>query len=191
LRNLETAKSRPAEQVLVAFGIHGVGASVAKLLLSQFLSIEGLAAASAEQLTAIKGIGESIAETVAAWFADPANQNLVSKLRGAGVAMLPLTQTIARSAGLAGLSFVLTGTLATLSRDEAAALIESHGGKVASSVSKKTSYVIAGEAAGSKREKAEALGLTIVDEAGLLALIAEKQAALAASESATTNTEKG
>lgn len=111
-----------------------------------------------------------------AWFAEPRNRALLEKLRANGVQMQPLASATARSEALSGLTFVLTGSLPTLTRDEAAALIEAHGGKVASSVSKKTSYVVAGEAAGSKLEKAQALGIPVLDEAGLQALIAERLA---------------
>lgn len=176
LASIEAAKNRPLDRVIAALGIPGVGLTVARLLLKHFPSLEALQKATVEQLDAIHGIGESLAQTVVAWFAEPRNRALLEKLRANGVQMAPLEGVAPRSDALSGLTFVLTGTLPTLTRDEAAALIEAHGGKVASSVSKKTSYVVAGEAAGSKLEKAQALGIPVLDEAGLQALIAERLA---------------
>ncbi len=176
LASLEAAKSRPLDRVIAALGIPGVGLTVARLLLKHFPSLEALQSATLEQLDAIHGIGEALARTVVAWFAEPRNRALLEKLRANGVQMAPLESATPRSDALSGLTFVLTGSLPTLTRDEAAALIEAHGGKVASSVSKKTSYVVAGEAAGSKLEKAQALGIPVLDEAGLQALIAERSA---------------
>lgn len=176
LASIEAAKSRPLERVIAALGIPGVGLTVVRLLLKHFPSLEALQSATAEQLDAIHGIGKSLAQTVVAWFAEPRNRALLEKLRANGVQMLPAENTAPRSEALSGLTFVLTGTLPSLTRDEAAALIEAHGGKVGSSVSKKTSYVVAGEAAGSKLEKAQSLGIAVLDEAGLQALIAERLA---------------
>jgi DNA ligase (NAD+) len=173
MKNLEAAKTRPLDRVVMALGIPGVGSTVTKLLVSHFPSIEALMAATLDDLDHIAGIGPSTAQTVVDWFADPRNRRVIEKLRAAGVQMAPLERAATQaSSALAGLTFVLTGTLPNLTRDEAAALIEAHGGKVSGSVSKKTSYVIAGEAAGSKRDKAEQLAVPILDEAGLLALIA-------------------
>jgi len=132
--------------------------------------------AKAEALDDISGIGPSIAQGVADWFADPRHRDLITRLRAGGVQMLPVAGQTQQSNALAGLSFVLTGTLPTLSRDDASALIESHGGKISGSVSKKTSYVVAGESAGSKLEKAQQLGVRVLDEDGLNALIAERTA---------------
>lgn len=176
LASIAAAKDRPLERVIAALGIPGVGLTVARLLLKHFLSLEALQSATLDQLDAIHGIGESLAQTVVAWFAEPRNRALLEKLRANGVQMAPVENTAPRSEALSGLTFVLTGTLPNLTRDEAAALIESHGGKVGSSVSKKTSYVVAGEAAGSKLEKAQTLGIAVLDEAGLQALIAERLA---------------
>ncbi len=176
LASIEAAKVRPLERVIAALGIPGVGLTVVRLLLKHFPSLEALQSATIEQLDAIHGIGESLAQTVVAWFAEPRNRALLEKLRANGVQMLPAENAAPRSEVLRGLTFVLTGTLPSLTRDEAAALIESHGGKVGSSVSKKTNYVVAGEAAGSKLEKAQSLGITVLDEAGLQALIAERLA---------------
>jgi DNA ligase (NAD+) len=176
LASLEAAKSRPLDRVIAALGIPGVGLTVARLLLKHFPSLEALQSATLEQLDAVHGVGEALAQTVVAWFAEPRNRALLEKLRAYGVQMAPLESAAQRSDALSGLTFVLTGTLPTLTRDEAAALIEAHGGKVAGSVSKKTSYVVAGDAAGSKLEKAQALGIPVLDETGLQALIAARSA---------------
>ncbi|MCE7949093.1 MAG: NAD-dependent DNA ligase LigA [Chloroflexi bacterium CFX4] len=176
LASIEAAKARPLERVIAALGIPGVGLTVVRLLLKDFPSLAALQSATIEQLDAIHGIGEALAQTVVGWFAEPRNRALLEKLRANGVQMLPAENNAPRSEVLRGLTFVLTGTLPSLTRDEAAALIESHGGKVGSSVSKKTSYVVAGEAAGSKLEKAQRLGIAVLDEAGLQALIAERLA---------------
>jgi DNA ligase (NAD+) len=175
LASIEAAKMRPLDRVIIALGIPGVGSTVARLLSRRFSSIEALRAATAEEIDAINGIGPSIAEAVVAWFAEPRHQEKIARLRAAGVQMTPL-DSATLSGALAGLTFVLTGTLPTMTRDDAAALIEAHGGKIASSVSKKTSYVVAGEAAGSKLEKAQALGVAVLSEEGLQALIAAREA---------------
>jgi DNA ligase (NAD+) len=171
LASLEAAKAQPLERVIVSLGIPGVGSVVARTLVKHFGSIDALMAATPEQIDSISGLGPAAAATVTAWFADPRNRDRVQRLRAAGVRMAAESAVAARSEVLAGLTFVLTGTLPTMTRDEAAALIEAHGGKVTSSVSKKTSYVVAGEAAGSKLEKAVSLGIPVLDEDGLRRLI--------------------
>jgi len=176
LKSLDAARTRPLDRVVMSFGIPGVGGVVARLLVKHFPSIEALMNAKAEALDDISGIGPSIAQGVADWFADPRHRDLITRLRAGGVQMLPVAGQTQQSNALAGLSFVLTGTLPTLSRDDASALIESHGGKISGSVSKKTSYVVAGESAGSKLEKAQQLGVRVLDEDGLNALIAERTA---------------
>jgi len=178
MNNIQAAKDRPLDRVVMALGIPGVGSTVAKLLVKHYPSIDALMAASVDDLDAIAGIGPSTAQTVVDWFNVPRNRMIVEKLRAAGVRMVaeqPATVT-QQSDGLSGLTFVLTGTLPTMTRDQAAALIEAHGGKVSGSVSKKTSYVVAGEAAGSKLEKAQQLGVSVIDEDGLKALIAKRTA---------------
>ncbi len=171
LASLEAAKAQPLERVIVSLGIPGVGSVVARTLVKHFGSIDALMAATPEQIDSISGLGPAAAATVTAWFADPRNRDRVQRLRAAGVRMAAESAVAARSEVLAGLTFVLTGTLPTMTRDEAAALIEAHGGKVTGSVSKKTSYVVAGEAAGSKLEKAVSLGIPVLDEDGLRRLI--------------------
>ncbi|MCC7446936.1 MAG: NAD-dependent DNA ligase LigA [Anaerolineae bacterium] len=176
LNNIQAAKERPLDRVVMALGIPGVGSTVAKLLVKHYPSIDALMAASVDDLDAIAGIGPSTAQTVVDWFNVPRNRMIIDKLRAAGVRMAAeQTEPAAQqSSGLAGLTFVLTGALPTMTRDQAAALIESCGGKVSGSVSKKTSYVVAGEAAGSKLEKAQQLGIPVIDEDGLKALIQER-----------------
>jgi DNA ligase (NAD+) len=177
LTNLEAAKQRPLDRLIVSLGIPGIGNTVARLLTKYFSTLDKLRAATVEELDAIPTIGETTAQALVAWFADAANGAWVDKLAAAGVRTEAEAEAIVRSTVLEGLTFVLTGTLPTLSRDEAQALIEANGGKVVSSVSKKTSYVVAGEAAGSKLNKARELGLALLDEDGLKALITERQAA--------------
>ncbi|MFN8418076.1 MAG: NAD-dependent DNA ligase LigA [Anaerolineae bacterium] len=170
LKNLEAAKHRPLDRVVMSLGIPGVGSTVARLLIKYFPSLEKLRAATLEQLDAIPGVGESTAQTVIDWFAQPRSSRLVDKLIAAGV-QTEGEEVAPQSTLLAGLTFVLTGTLPTMTRDDAAALIEANGGKVSGSVSKKTSYVVAGESAGSKLDKATELGVKVIDEDGLKALL--------------------
>ena len=172
LTTLERAKTRPLDRVISALGIPGIGTTVSRLLVKHFSSMAALQAATLEQLDAIPTVGTSTAQAIVTWFNDPVHQQLVYKLAQAGVNMVAAESDVApRSTALAGLSFVLTGTLPSMTRDEAASLIESNGGKVSQSVSKKTSYVVAGEAAGSKLEKAGELGVKVIDQDGLMALL--------------------
>jgi DNA ligase (NAD+) len=127
--------------------------------------------ATAEELERVEEVGPRISQSIIEFFAQPANLALVAALKAAGVEMT--AEKRQRSAQLAGLTFVLTGALPTLTRDEAKAKIEAAGGKTASAVSKKTSYVVAGEEAGSKLDKARSLKIPVLDEAALLALLAE------------------
>ena len=157
-------------RVIHGLGIQQVGAASAKDLARRFRSLDALAAASLNDLVQIDGFGEKTADAVRRWFDDPANRALVDELMAAGLAPTPPSET-AGGAALAGKTLVLTGTLPGLSREEAAALIEAAGGKVSGSVSRKTHYVVAGEEAGSKLEKAKALGVPVLDEAGLRALL--------------------
>jgi DNA ligase (NAD+) len=133
--------------------------------------MEALIAATAEELERVEEVGPRIAESIRDFFAQPANRTLVENLQQAGVVMT--AEKRQRTAQLVGLTFVLTGTLPTLTREEAKRKIESAGGKTASAVSKKTSYVVAGVEAGSKLDKARELKLRVIDEAGLLALLQE------------------
>lgn len=170
LAGIEASKQQPPERLLTALGIRFVGNVVAGLLLGALGSIDALSAAAAADLEAIEGIGPQTAAAVVAWFGDERNQGVLAKLRQAGL-RFAVERAPVRADTLAGKSFVLTGTLPSLTRDEAKALIEAHGGKVTGSVSGKTDYVVAGENAGSKLTKAQALGVTILDEAGLRGLL--------------------
>jgi DNA ligase (NAD+) len=174
LAGIEASKERPLARLLTALGIRFVGSVVAGLLVDRLGSLDAIAAAGEGELDRIDGVGPQTAVSVAAWFANDANRALVEKLRAAGLALVAAPRVRAAGARpLDGLTFVITGTLPTLSREEAAALIETHGGKVSGSVSKKTRYLLAGEAAGSKLTKAQALGVPIIDEAALQAMVAE------------------
>ena len=182
---LEASKRQPWHRQLYGLGIHHVGEVNAKALARAYTAAAELAAAALadddggpEPLTAVFGIGAEIAQSLRQWFATPANQVLLEQLReqgfslaaapgqGAGVELQPPAAT-----PLAGLTFVLTGTLPSLSRSAAQALIEAAGGKVSGSVSRRTSHVVAGEEAGSKLTKAKALGVSVLDEEGLRALL--------------------
>ncbi len=171
LKSIEAAKARPLGRLIASLGIRGVGNTMGDLLAKHLGSLDALAEASQEDLEALDGVGPILAVAVQDWFGSARNRAVVEKLRVAGV-QLAAEEAAPVGDSLAGLSFVLTGTLPTLTRDAAAALIEAHGGAVKSSVSKKTSYVVVGESPGSKATKAEALGIPILDEEGLRALIA-------------------
>lgn len=171
LTSIEAAKHRPLAQVITALGIDGVGATVASALAQHFHTIDNLAAASVEELQTIEGIGEILAQGIHDWFADPLNAALIEKLRAVGVTLRE-AERAQTSDHLRGMTFVVTGTLPNYSRSEIEALIVDHGGKVSGSVSRNTTYVVVGEAPGSKADKARQLGIPILDEAGLLALIA-------------------
>lgn len=173
LDGVAASKSCDLWRVLFGLGILHVGAGVAKSLGRHFASIEDVAAASLDQLTNTEDIGEVIAQSVFQWFAENRNRALVERLRKAGVNFQSsLYQPSAPAGAFAGKTFVLTGTLPTLKREEAAAKIEALGGKVSGSVSKRTDYVVAGEDAGSKLEKARQLGIRVIDEAEFLKLCA-------------------
>ncbi len=177
LAGLDAAKARPLARLLFGLGIRHVGETVARLLVAHHASLDALAAAEGEALESIDGVGPIVAESVAAWFADETNRATVEGLRAAGVTLERLEEeAVAMDAeaggAVAGKAFVLTGTLPTLTRPEAKALIEAAGGRVAGSVSKKTDYLVAGESAGQKRDAAEALGVRVLTEDELHALLA-------------------
>jgi len=166
LRNIEASKQQPLPRVLTALGIRFVGGRTAELLAETFGSLDRIAAASQEELTAAQEVGPKVAESIWRFFREPRNQELVERLRGAG---LKFEHRVARPKGgpLEGLTFVLTGTLPSMSREEAKARIEAAGGKVTGSVSKATSYVVAGAEAGSKLDKARTLSIPVIDQAAL------------------------
>jgi DNA ligase (NAD+) len=173
LDGVAASKNRDFWRVLYGLGILHVGAGVAKALGRCFASVDALCAAGVDQLTACQDVGDVIAQSVVQWHGDARNRALLERLRKAGVNFnSELYQPQAEAGPLAGKTFVLTGTLPNLKREEAVAKIEALGGKVSGSVSKKTDYVVAGEDAGTKLEKARKLGVTILDEVELLKLCA-------------------
>jgi DNA polymerase III epsilon subunit family exonuclease len=155
--------------LLLRLGVPGVGERTSEALADKFGSIDALMRASPEELERAEHVGPRISETITDFFARDANRELIGRLKAAGVEMT--AEKKVREDKLAGLTFVLTGTLPTLSREEAKKRIEDAGGKTAGSVSRKTSYVVAGEDAGSKLDKAKSLGVPVIDEAGLLAML--------------------
>ena len=166
------SRSRELWRVLYGLGILHVGAGVAKALARGFASLDDIFGASIDQLTHCEDVGEVIAKSVVQWHGDPRNRKLIERLRKAGVNFnSELYQPASKAGPFAGKTFVLTGTLPNLKREEAAAKIEVAGGKVSGSVSKKTDYVVAGEEAGSKLDKAQKLGVKIIDEAEFLKLL--------------------
>ncbi|HUA93127.1 MAG TPA: NAD-dependent DNA ligase LigA [Terracidiphilus sp.] len=173
LAEIQRSKNAGLARVLMGLGIRFVGERTAELLAQEFGSIDAVMAASAEELERVEEVGPRISEAILDFFSRPSNQELVRKLKDAGVLMT--AEKKQRSTQLAGLTFVLTGTLPALTRDEAKQKIEAAGGKVAGSVSKKTSYVVAGEEAGSKLDKARELKIPVIDEPGLLALLDSRQ----------------
>lgn len=160
---IENSKSAGLARLLCAFGIRQVGQKAAKVLAGNFSDLDVLMAAGEEELTAIPDIGGITAGFIINWFSNPQSMDLIEKLRKAGVSFESKEEK--RDSRFAGMSFVLTGALSRFTRDEAGAIIESFGGKTSSSVSKKTSFVLAGENAGSKLTKAESLGIKIINEA--------------------------
>lgn len=169
LEALEASKTRDLWRLLFGLGILHVGAGVAKALGRSYGTLDDIMHAGEDQLNAVEDVGETIAHSLAQWFGDARNRKLISRLRVAGLNFQSSLYDPAAAAGpLAGLTFVLTGTLPTLKREEAAAKIEALGGKVSGSVSKNTRYVVAGEEAGSKLEKARKLGIPVIDEEALL-----------------------
>jgi DNA ligase (NAD+) len=171
MAQIEGSKKQPLQRVLLGLGIRHVGERTAQALAEEFGSIDVLIAATEEELTRVNDIGPKVAATVREFFSNERNLALVEKLRGFGLTFT--AERKVRGTALTGLTFVLTGTLPTLTRDEAKERIEAAGGKVSGSVSKKTNYVVAGEEAGSKLDKAQQLGVAVLDEAGLLAMLAE------------------
>lgn len=171
LAAIENSKRNNLDKLLFGLGIRNIGDKAAALLAEHFGSMDALREATVEQMCAIDGFGTVMAQSVQEFFAKDGTEDLLHRLKDAGVNMQWTGPK--KGTALAGKTLVVTGTLPTLSRQEAEALIVQNGGKAAGSVSKKTSYLVAGTAAGSKLTKAQSLGIPIVDEAGLYALIAE------------------
>jgi NAD-dependent DNA ligase len=169
LAGIEASKKQPAERLLTGLGVRFVGISVSKLLLDSVGGIDELAVATQARLEEIAGIGPQTAAGVVAWFADERNQALLAQFRAAG--LIFSAKKVDTGSALVGKTFVVTGTLPTLSRSDVKKLIEGAGGKVTSAVSSKTDYLVAGENAGSKLTKAQQLGTTILTESELQTLI--------------------
>jgi DNA ligase (NAD+) len=170
LASIEASKSRSLARLITALGIRGVGEVSAGDLARKFNDLDVLSKAGADLLQQLDGIGPSAAESIADWFSRPVNKQVLKKLKAAGVwpqGGATVTAKAQASDAFNGLTFVVTGTLPTLTRDGVKEFIESHGGKVTDSVSKKTSYLVLGEEPGSKYEKAKSLGVKIIDEAEL------------------------
>jgi DNA ligase (NAD+) len=167
LKSLEQAKAQSLNRLIVALGIHGVGEVMAGDLSRSFGDLSELSKVSAEELQQIEGLGPNIAESIVDWFSQTANQNLLKKLKAADVWPVAKKDEKKKEGALTGFTFVATGTLPTLSRDGVKEFIEQNGGKVTDSVSKKTSYLVLGENPGSKAEKAQTLGVKIINEAEL------------------------
>jgi len=172
LRNIDRSRYLPLPKVIASLGIRFVGDRTGQFLAEHFGSLEKIANASRDELQAAPEVGPKVAESIFVFFREPQNQALIERLKAAN---LSFEYTVHRRAAglLQGLTFVLTGTLPTLTREEAKLRIESSGGKVAAAVSRKTSFVVAGDDAGSKLAKARALGITVLNEAGLLSLLRE------------------
>jgi DNA ligase (NAD+) len=184
LEQLEAAKQRPFDRYLVALSIRRLGKGLAPQVAAAVGDIDSLAAASAETLAQIDGVGPTVAEAVVEWFAVDWHREILERWKAAGAMAGPLTAAAPAAAAvpatLAGLSVVVTGSLPGYTRDSAAQAIAAHGGKAAGAVSKKTDFVVVGDNPGSKQAKAVALGLPILDAAGFAVLLAEgPEAALA------------
>jgi DNA ligase (NAD+) len=175
MAQVEESKSRGLARVLFGLGIRHVGANVGEVLARRFGSIQALAAASAEEIAQVEGIGPKIAQSVTEFFSVSDNMAVIDRLRASGVMLEQETPAKVAPQTLAGLTFVLTGTLENFKRKEAGDALKALGAKVSGSVSKRTSYVIAGAAAGSKLTKAEQLGVPVLDEAALAEILSTGQ----------------
>ena len=173
LAAIEKSKGNDLSKLLFAFGIRQVGQRAGKILAARFGSLDRLAQATEEELTAINDVGGITARYLTEWFAAPQSQHLIAALKEAGVNME--SQAAPVGDRLAGITFVLTGELSSCSRKEAGEKLEALGAKVSGSVSKKTGCVIAGEAAGSKLRKAQELGVPVLDEEQFLVLVGERE----------------
>ena len=172
LAAIEASKDRPLWRLITALGIRYVGSTVAQLLTKHYSSIDELMAATQEELEAIEGIGPRTAKSIVEWFSRERHREIIEKLRRAGVRMEERREVEERPQPLAGLTFVITGTLPSMSREEAKALIESHGGKVTGSVSSRTDYLLVGESPGAtKYNRARELGVPMIGEEDLLRMI--------------------
>lgn len=171
LENLSRSKTQPLARLIFGLGIPFVGERTAQLLSGHFGGLTDIAAASQEQLQEVGEVGPKVAESIRQFFSEQRNCEMLERLRAAGLQLTAPKQLKRRAGPLAGKTFVITGSLPTLKREEAKDKIEAAGGKVAGSVSSKTSFVVAGEEAGSKLDKARTLNIPILDEAGLFAIL--------------------
>jgi DNA ligase (NAD+) len=173
LASIEASKKQPLWRLITGLGIKHVGSTVAQLLTKHYASLDELMAASQAELEAIEGLGPHTAGSIVRYFSQERNRKLVEKLRKAGVRMTRLPEEAEIEEGpLSGLTFVITGTLPTMSRDEATKFIEEHGGKVTSSVSRNTDYLLVGEnPGGTKYSRAQELGIPMIDEDGLKRMV--------------------
>jgi DNA ligase (NAD+) len=175
LASIAASRSRPLARLIAALGIRSVGEVMAADLARSFSDLDRLAQASVEALQSLEGIGPNTAQAIVDWFGREANRKVLEKLRIAGVWPVAeaAPQRSVEEMPFSGQTFVITGTLPIFSREAAKEFIQAHGGKVTDSVSKKTSFVVVGDAPGSKLEKAQSLGVSILDEAGLRKLAGE------------------
>jgi len=171
IKNIEKSRAQPLARVLNGLGIPFVGERTAQLLAGHFGDLDQIANASLETLQEVDEVGPKVADSITQFFGEKRNRELVEKLRHAGLQFTGEKQPRKKSGPLAGLTFVITGTLPTLKREEAKERIEKAGGKVAGSVSSKTSYLLAGDDAGSKLDKARELKVPILNETGLFAIL--------------------
>jgi DNA ligase (NAD+) len=170
IQNIEHSRQQPFWRVLNGLGIPFVGERTAQILADHFGSLEAITEADILTLQEAEEIGPKVADSIKQYFSEKQNQELVARLKAAGL-QFSQERRKPKSGALTGKTFVITGTLPSLTREEAKAQIESAGGKVAGSVSKKTSYVLAGEEAGSKLDKAQSLGVPVIDEQSLFAML--------------------
>ncbi|MFN8473430.1 MAG: NAD-dependent DNA ligase LigA [Anaerolineae bacterium] len=171
LASIEASKDRPLARLLFALGIQHVGGTIAETLARRFGAIEPLMAASLDDVQSISGLGPQIAESVVDYFANPRNREVIERLKTAGVRTADAQAAAPSDGRFAGQTFVLTGRLPNMTRDEAKSRIESRGGRVTDSVTRKTTYVVVGEEPGSKLDKARQLGVAVLDEADLMRLL--------------------
>jgi DNA ligase (NAD+) len=174
---IQLSREQPLQRVLTGLGIRGVGTAVAQLLVEHYPALDALTTAPQEALEAVPGVGPHTARNVRQWFEAPRNRDLIAKLEQAGVrtvAEIPPVEGAEAMSPLTGQTFVITGTLPSLSRGEATELIQRYGGKVTGSVSSRTGYLLCGESPGSKLAKAQQLGVQVIDEDALRAMIGEK-----------------
>ena len=172
---IQRSKTQPLARLIIALGIRGVGESAAAELAARYTDLDRLAAAREEQLQSIEGFGPQIAQSIIRWFRDERNRGIIRKLQDAGVWPQSAGDGARTEGPFSGLTFVVTGTLSGFTRDEIKAFISEQGGKVSDSVSAKTAYLVAGEAAGSKLSKARSLGVPVISESDLLRMAEEKK----------------